>query len=83
MVVVKLVVLDVPRLNEHPIQPVSAPARGGAGESRVLAPAKRGLQRADAKLEAVVLALAALVEATVADVVRDDRPARHAAKRQQ
>ena len=40
-IMVELVVLDVPRLDEHPIEPVGAAA----------------VEVADAKLEAVVLAL--------------------------
>ena len=64
---VELVVLDVPRLDEHPVEPVGAAA----------------VEVPDAKLEAVELAVLAVVEAAVAHVVRDDRPPRHRADRDQ
>ena len=66
-VVVQLVVLNVPRLDEHPVEPVDdAPP-----------------QAAHAELEPAVRARRALVEAAVANVVPDDRPARHRADRDQ
>ena len=58
-IMVELVVLDVPGLDHHPIQPIAAASE----------------ERTNPKGEAVVaLALVAFIEAAVADVVADDRP---------